>query len=56
MQSFQWFVLCILGLIALVGVHRRFTRSKLIYRLLDEDRTAAEIEKIMCAYKQEEEK
>lgn len=50
MDSFSIFILCVLGLIALVGMHRRRTRSKLIQRLLEEDRSAEEIEKIMGSY------
>jgi hypothetical protein len=50
MDGLQIFILAILGLIALVGIHRRATRSRLIRRLLEEDRSAADIEKIMGSY------
>lgn len=50
MDSLQYFILAILVLVALVGVHRRRTRAKLIQHLLDEGKSAAEIDKIMGAY------
>lgn len=54
MDSLQWFILAILGLIFIAGCHRRILRYRLAQQLLDEDKSPSVIERILKAYDGEE--
>lgn len=52
MDSFSIFILCLVGILAISGMHKRVMRKRLIMELKDEGTTAADIEKIMRVYRQ----
>lgn len=52
MDGLQIFILCILGIIAMVGIHRRYMRYRLIDNLVEKGKSADEIDIIVKAYKE----
>jgi hypothetical protein len=50
MYGFQWFILFILLMVALVGCHRRYIRYLIIRVLREENTSAEDIERILKAY------
>jgi hypothetical protein len=54
MDSFSIFVLCVLVIMAISGMHRRHTRARIIREMRDDNATGDEIAKVLKAYKESE--
>lgn len=54
MSDLQWFILAILFLIFLAGVHRRTVRYLLVKKLLKDNMDSDEIAEVLNAYRGED--
>lgn len=54
MDSFSWFVLAVLVLVGLNNMHRRAVRLWLVRELLEENKSADDVVKVLKAYKESE--
>jgi hypothetical protein len=53
-NGFLIFMIVLLGLMFLAGIHRRHLRSKIVKRMIEDEYSGSEIEKALKAYDGEE--